>query len=72
MEDSLMKHHIPLTASQRQQIDSVKTVLTMRTGKLADKITKTMDSLFVANYQTPEQRQTFDAATEKMLQEVCK
>jgi hypothetical protein len=72
MEDSLMKYHISLTPSQSQHIDSIKTVLTMRTGKLADKITRTMDSLFVANYQTPEQRQTFDAATEKMLQEVCK
>jgi len=72
MEDSLMKHHIPLTTSQIQEIDSIKTVLTIRTGKLADKITKTMDSLFIASYQTPEQRQTFDAATEKMLQEVCK
>lgn len=72
MEDSLMKHHISLTTSQSREIDSIKKVLTIRTGKLADKITKTMDSLFVTNYQTPEQRQTFDAATEKMLQEVCK
>lgn len=72
MEDSLMKHHISLTASQSQQIDSIKTVLTMRTGQLADKITKAMDSLFTTTYQTPQQRQTFDVAKEKMLEEVCR
>ncbi|WP_428666280.1 hypothetical protein [Runella sp.] len=72
MEDSLAKHHIALTASQSKHIDSVKNEYTLRTGQLANKITKTMDSLFAVSYQTPEQRQTFDAAVEKRLQEVCK
>lgn len=72
MEDSLMKQNISLTTAQSQHIDSIKTVLTMRTGKLADKITKTMDSLFAVSYQTPEQRRAFDEATEKQLREVCK
>ncbi len=72
MEDSLAKYKIPLTAIQSQQMDSVKNVYTLRTGALADKITKTMDSLFATSYQTAEQRQAFDVATEKMLQEVCK
>ncbi len=71
MEDSLAKHHIVLTDVQSHQIDSVKNAYTLRTGQLADKITKTMDSLFAVSYQTVEQRQTFDEATEKKLREVC-
>jgi hypothetical protein len=72
MEDSLAKHKIPLSASQSQHIDSVKNAYTLRTVELADKITKTMDSLFAVSYQTPEQRHAFDEATEKKLGEVCK
>jgi hypothetical protein len=72
MEDSLAKHHLPLLPAQSQHIDSVKTAYTLRTGQLAEKITKTMDSLFAVSYKTIEQRQAFDAATEKKLQEVCK
>ncbi|RDB05733.1 hypothetical protein [Runella aurantiaca] len=72
MEDSLAKHHLPLSPAQSQRIDSVKTAYTLRTGQLAEKITKTMDSLFAVSYKTIEQRQAFDAATEKKLQEVCK
>jgi hypothetical protein len=72
MEDSLAKHKIPLSDWQSRQMDSVKNVYTLRTGKLADKITKTMDSLFAASYKTAEQRQSFDVATEKVLQEICK
>lgn len=72
MEDSLAKHHLPLSPAQSQHIDSVKTVYTLRTGQLAEKITKTMDSLFAVSYKTTEQRQAFDVATEKKLQEVCK
>lgn len=72
MEDSLAKNKIALTTRQSQEIDSIKKVYTLRTGQLADKITHTMDSLFAVNYRTPEQRQTFDLATEKMLQQICK
>lgn len=72
MEDSLAKHHMELTVSQNQHIDSVKNEYTLRTGQLANKITKTMDSLFAVSYQTPEERQMFDVAVEKRLQEVCK
>lgn len=72
MEDSLAKHHLSLSPAQSQHIDSVKTAYTLRTGQLAEKITKTLDSLFAVNYKTIEQRQAFDAATELKLQEVCK
>jgi hypothetical protein len=72
MEDSLAKQKIALTALQSREIDSVTNVYTLRTGALADKITKTMDSLFAASYQTAPQRQALDEATEKKLQEVCK
>lgn len=72
MEDSLAKHKIPLSEVQGRQMDSIKNVYTLQTGKLADKITKTMDSLFAVSYKTTEQRQAFDTATEKALQEICK
>lgn len=72
MEDSLMKTAKALTATQSKEIDSIRNELTLRTGGLADKITKTMDSLFTLQYKTTEQRHEFDVATEKILQEVCK
>ncbi|MEZ4901128.1 MAG: hypothetical protein R2822_04900 [Spirosomataceae bacterium] len=72
MEDSLMKNKIPLSISQSHYIDSIKNIYTVRTGLLATKITKTMDSLFATNYKTLEQRQVFDTATEKILHNICK
>jgi hypothetical protein len=71
MEDSLAKYKIALTAAQSQQMDSVKNVYTVRTGALADKITKTMDSLFSMTYHSPEERQQLDEATEIVLQKIC-
>lgn len=71
MEDSLAKYKIALTAAQSQQMDSVKNVYTVRTGALADKITKTMDSLFAMTYHNPEERQQLDEATEIVLQKIC-
>lgn len=71
MEDSLAKYKIALTAAQSQQMDSVKNVYTVRTGALADKITKTMDSLFSMTYHNPEERQQLDEATEIVLQKIC-
>lgn len=71
MEDSLAKCKIALTAAQSQQMDSVKNVYTVRTGALADKITKTMDSLFSMTYHNPEERQQLDEATEIVLQKIC-
>lgn len=72
LEDSLAKNKTALSAVQRREIDSIQNIYTLRTGQLADKITQTMDSLFAGRYQTPEQRQALDEATEKKLLEVCK
>lgn len=72
LEDSLMKYHIAMTTAQSQQIDSIKIALTIRTGKLADKITKKMDSLFATTYKTPQQRDELDAVVEKLLHQNCK
>ncbi len=72
MEDSLAKHHLPLSPAQSQHIDSVKTAYTLQTGQLAEKITKTLDSLLAVSYKTTEQRKAFDAAIETKLLEVCK
>ncbi|MBU1820992.1 MAG: hypothetical protein KKG00_05705 [Bacteroidetes bacterium] len=69
--DSLMKLNISLTATQRQQEDSIKQALTLRTGEVAVRLMRTMDSLFDVHYQTVELRQQFDAAVEKKLGEVC-
>jgi hypothetical protein len=63
---------LPLSPTHSQRIDSVKTAYTLRTGQLAGKITKAMDSLFAVSYKTTEQRQAFDNAIETKLQEVCK
>ncbi|WP_080057372.1 hypothetical protein [Spirosoma aerolatum] len=71
MEDSLAKHNIQLTSAQSIKIDSVKENYTLRTGQLAEKITKTMDSLYAATYQHPEERQQLDDAVEKVLQTIC-
>lgn len=69
--DSLMKLNIPLTAAQKQEEDSIKTLYTARTGEVAVRLTRVMDSLFAVHYQTAEQRQEFDAAVEKKMQQVC-
>ena len=71
MEDSLAKNKLPRSAAKSAEIDSVKESYTLRTGVLADKITKTMDSLFANSYHTPEERQQFDEATEKVLLKIC-
>ncbi|MBN8825302.1 MULTISPECIES: hypothetical protein [unclassified Spirosoma] len=71
MEDSLAKHSIRLTSAQSAQIDSVKANYTLRTGQLAEKITKTMDSLYTATYHQPDERQQLDDAVEKVLQTIC-
>ncbi len=69
--DSLTKLNIPLTNVQKQEEDSIKTTLTIRTGELAERLTRSMDSLFAVHYKTVEERQQFDAAVEKKLGEVC-
>lgn len=71
MEDSLAKNKIGLSLQKAAEIDSVKEYYTLRTGELADKITKTMDSLFSTTYHSPEERQQLDEATEKVLQKIC-
>lgn len=71
MEDSLTKNKLRLSPKKIAEIDSVKESYTIRTGELADKITKTMDSLFSTTYHTPEERQQLDEATEKVLQKIC-
>jgi hypothetical protein len=69
--DSLMKLNISLTETQKQQEDSIKQALTLRTGEVAVRLMRTMDSLFEAHYQSVELRQQFDAAVEKKLGEMC-
>lgn len=71
MEDSLTKNKLRLSPKKIAEIDSVKESYTIRTGELADKITKTMDSLFSTTYHSPEERQQLDEATEKVLQKIC-
>lgn len=69
--DSLMKLNIPLTEAQKQEEDSIRNVLTIRTGEVAVRLTRTMDSLFDIHYKTVERRQEFDTAVEKKLKEIC-
>lgn len=69
--DSLAKLNIPLTYLQKQEEDSIRQWLTLRTGEVADRLTHTMDSLFKIHYKTVEQRQVFDVAVEKKVQEIC-
>ena len=71
MEDSLARHRLPLSAAKSTEIDSVKASYTLRTGQLADKITKTMDSLFATNYHSSQERQQLDEEIEKVLQTNC-
>ena len=71
MEDSLAKYKLRLSPQKSAEIDSVKESYTIRTGELADKITKTMDSLFATTYRSQEERQQLDEATEKVLQKIC-
>ena len=70
--DSLMKANIPLTEAQRMEEDSLKQALTVQTGELATRLTFVMDSLFETNYKTVEQREVFDKALEKKVEEICK
>jgi hypothetical protein len=71
-DDSLMKYHISLTGQQRQEADSIRTTLTVRTSEVAVRLTRTMDSLFDIHYQTVEQRQAFDAAIARKVDEWCR
>lgn len=71
MEDSLTKNKLRLSPEKIAEIDSVKESYTLRTGELADKITKTMDSLFATTYRSQEEREQLDEATEKVLQKIC-
>lgn len=72
MEDSLMKHRIPLTDAQRQKSDSIRKALTLQTDVLAARVTRTMDSVFELHYPTIAQRQEFDEAVEKKMTEICR
>jgi hypothetical protein len=69
--DSLAKLDIPLTDLQKQEEDSIRQRLTLRTGEVAVRLTRTMDSLFEIHYKTVEQRQAFDVAVERKVQEMC-
>lgn len=69
--DSLMKAHIIPTEAQKMEEDSLKESLTLRTGELATRLTFVMDSLFDAHYKTAEQREAFDRAMAKKVEEVC-
>lgn len=69
--DSLMKANIPLTESQRAEEDSLKQTLTVQTGELATRLTFVMDSLFEAHYKTIEQREAFDQALAKKVEQIC-
>lgn len=66
-----MKANIPLTESQRAEEDSLKQTLTVQTGELATRLTFVMDSLFEAHYKTIEQREAFDQALAKKVEEIC-
>ncbi|GHB88065.1 hypothetical protein [Persicitalea jodogahamensis] len=70
--DSLMKANIPLTEAQKAEEDSLKQTLTEQTGLLATRLTFVMDSLFDAHYKSIEQREAFDVAVAKKLDEICK
>ncbi len=70
--DSLMKANIPLTEAQKAEEDSLKQTLTEQTGQLATRLTFVMDSLFDARYKSIEQREAFDVAVAKKLDEICK
>ncbi len=69
--DSLMKANIPLTEAQKMEEDSLKQTLTVQTGELATRLTFVMDSLFEAHYKTIEQREAFDQALAKKVEEIC-
>lgn len=69
--DSLMKANIPLTEAQKMEEDSLKQTLTVQTGELATRLTFVMDSLFEAHYKTIEQREAFDKALAKKVEEIC-
>ncbi len=69
--DSLMKANSVLTAKQKAEEDSLKETLTVRTGELATRLTYVMDSLFEARYQTVAQREAFDEALARKVEEVC-
>ena len=69
--DSLMKANIPLTEAQKAEEDSLKQTLTVQTSALAKRLTFVMDSLFDAHYQTLAQRDAFDQALAKKVEEVC-
>lgn len=71
MEDSLARHKVQLSVAQSAKIDSLKTSYTLRTGQLAEKITKKMDSLFTATYHRAEERQQLDDEIEKVLKTIC-
>lgn len=69
--DSLMKANSVLTARQKAEDDSLKETLTVRTGELATRLTYVMDSLFDARYKTVAQREVFDEALARKVEEVC-
>lgn len=69
--DSLMKANIPLTETQKAEEDSLKQTLTVQTGELAKRLTFVMDSLFEVQYKTMEQREAFDKAMAKKVEEIC-
>ncbi len=70
--DSLMKANVALTEVQKAEEDSLKQILTVQTSELATRVTYVMDSLFDAHYKTIEQREAFDEAVAKKVEEVCK
>ncbi len=70
--DSLMNANSVLTARQKAEEDSLKETLTVRTGELATRLTYVMDSLFDVRYKTVAQREVFDEALARKVEEVCK